>query len=520
MAGFYPAIFFVLKNRMNSGAEAVFLICPDMRFWLPLIALLSVACNGNREQKEIREGKMLAEKHCSGCHQFPQPELLDKKTWLNHVLPKMGGLLAFRHFEGATYLENDNMPPVMKPQEWKQIIRYYLTSSPDSLRSENAYISIDTSFTIFKYQASPFRISPPLTSAIKILPPVGNVMFADGLSGKLYRLNNMQVTDSLMMETGISQIIPRGQDLLILSMGVMHPSDVKNGRLTLLRDGSKQIILDSLQRPVHASLGDLNDDGQTDIVMCEFGNNAGQLSWFEKRADSGFIKHTLRPLPGAVKTILHDFNNDNRPDILALMAQGDEGLFIYFNEGNGRFREENIIRFSPAHGSDYFEMTDVNGDNHPDIIVTNGDNGDYPPILKPYHGIRIYLNNGRNKFEEKVFLQMNGAYKVITHDFDADGDKDLASIAYFPDYNNRPEEAFVYWQNNGNLDFRPFSIPAAASGRWLVMDAADVDDDGDEDIVLGSAKMAMGSIPQALLKRWSDASPSVVLLENKTKNEK
>ena len=36
------------------------------------------------------------------------------------------------------------------------------------------------------------------------------------------------------------------------------------------------------------------------------------------------------------------------------------------------------------------------------------------------------------------------------------------------------------------LEFNPFTIKEYDQGRWLTMDAGDVDGDGDEDIVLGS----------------------------------
>ena len=39
------------------------------------------------------EGEALARAHCVGCHQFPNPSLLSKTTWEDHVLPRMGVFL-------------------------------------------------------------------------------------------------------------------------------------------------------------------------------------------------------------------------------------------------------------------------------------------------------------------------------------------------------------------------------------------------------------------------------------------
>jgi hypothetical protein len=199
------------------------------------------------------------------------------------------------------------------------------------------------------------------------------------------------------------------------------------------------------------------------------------------------------------------------------MAQGDEGIFVYYNKGNGTFEEKRLLQFPPSYGSNCFELTDFNKDGHPDILTTNGDNGDYPPILKPYHGIRIFMNDGKNNFGQKVFLPVNGPCKAIARDFDGDGDLDIASISYFPDYDHHPEESFIFWENTGNLSFKPSSFNNASMGRWLTMEAGDIDHDGDIDLVLGNAKFPLGHIPDSLMKNWNKYSPSLVILKNKTK---
>ena len=299
-------------------------------------------------------------------------------------------------------------------------------------------------------------------------------------------------------------------------MGVLTPSDARKGKLMQVPASadSATLVIDSLQRPVHFQYHDLNGDGLKDFIICEFGNTSGRLSWYEQTLNGSFIQHTLRPLPGAVHTEIDDFNKDGLPDIMALMAQGDEGVFIYYNLGNNRFKESKVLSFSPAFGSNYFQLYDFNKDGHPDIVATNGDNGDYPPILKPYHGIRIYLNDGRNNFSEEVFIHIDGASKVIAGDFDNDGNPDLASISYFADYENHPEEAFVLWKNTGDLTFFGYSFPEVNAGRWLTMDANDIDRDGDLDIILGNANFSMGRIPVKLKEEWNRKAYSVIVLRN------
>src|SRR4029077_15370304 len=140
------------------------------------------------------------------------------------------------------------------------------------------------------------------------------------------------------------------------------------------------------------------------------------------------------------------------PDIWALFAQGDERIILYTNKGDGRFEEKNILSFPAVYGSTYFELDDFNGDGLPDILYTCGDNADFSPVLKPYHGVYIFMNDGNNNFKQKYFFPMYGCFKAIARDFDKDGDLDIAAISFFADYNNHPEESFVYLENKGGMD--------------------------------------------------------------------
>ncbi|MBB1285382.1 VCBS repeat-containing protein [Flavisolibacter sp. BT320] len=461
------------------------------------------------------EGYTLAKTHCQSCHLLPEPSLLNKKTWFNHVLPKMGGLLGFERFDNSAYFESGRTHGAMSLTDWNKIVSYYVENAPDSLKGEKPE-AITVGIQGMSVSAPQFAVKDPATTFVGINSNT-KLLFADGVSQNLYRLSTERtLMDSVKGEKGIVHVREKDSIVAILSMGVLYPSDEKSGKLIVhdLRAGDSRTLLDSLQRPVFAEYSDLNTDGQEDIILCEFGNLSGQLSWYQNKGNTTYQKHVLRALPGAIRTQVVDWNKDNRPDIVAMLAQGDEGIFIYENKGGGKFAESRLLRLHPSYGSNYFELADFNGDGHSDILATNGDNGDYPPILKPYHGIRIYLNDGKNRFQEAVFLPVNGASKAVARDFDGDGDLDIASISYFPDYDSRPSESFLYWENKGGLSFRPFTIKEATAGRWLTMEAGDVDGDGDLDILLGNAKFTLGYIPDWLMKQWNTSAPSLLVIKN------
>ena len=64
--------------------------------------------------------------------------------------------------------------------------------------------------------------------------------------------------------------------------------------------------VDTLQRPVFASYGDLSGDGVEDVVVSEFGNLTGRLAWHERLAGGGSRRHVLSDRPGALATAVRD----------------------------------------------------------------------------------------------------------------------------------------------------------------------------------------------------------------------
>lgn len=492
--------------------------------WLPILIIASLAglsnCKNDRSKKNTnknaREGYVLAQVYCKSCHQFPEPELLNKITWSNYVLPKMSELLGFRHFGMNKYIENGN-PALLKLEEWDKIVQYYITQSPGESEKAKPQ-ALKKELDQFDVHGLSFSVIHPATTMVNADSSSKGFYFGDGLSQQVYLVSGEgKVVDSFAVQKGVSNLRITDTALLALNMGVLHPSDSKAGSLLSVNIVSKKevVLLDSLQRPVHANYADLNSDDLKDIIVCEFGNNFGQLAWYENKGGNRYTKHTLRALPGAIKTEAYDFNKDGLPDLVAMMAQGDEGIFIYYNQGNNSFKEQRILQLPPSYGSNYFELVDFNKDGYPDIIATNGDNGDYPPVLKAYHGIRIYMNDGTNNFKETIFLPMNGVGKACAKDFDGDGDIDIASISFFPDYKNQPEEGFIYWVNTGGLSFLPSTFSDVTAGRWLTMDTGDIDDDKDIDIVLGNAAFTIGAVPDSLKKKWNEYSPSVLFLKNR-----
>ncbi|HEX5172289.1 MAG TPA: VCBS repeat-containing protein, partial [Cyclobacteriaceae bacterium] len=335
---------------------------------------------------------------------------------------------------------------------------------------------------------------------------------------------------SLGLPFPVSNLTLLRDTLYILMMGHFVPSDEAAGQLIKAVKNKSgdyegyQVVIKGLRRPVDVAYADIDDDGDEDIVVCEFGNHTGSASLFIKEGRQ-YRKKVLMELPGAIKVIVEDLNNDSRKDLIVLMAQGDEGVDLYYNEGNAQFRRERVLQFPPVYGSVSISLTDFNGDGFKDLLYVNGDNADASRIVKPYHGIRVFLNDQHQHFNESFFYFFPGAYKAIASDFDSDGDMDLAAISFFPDFKQRPIKGFIYLENiseGGHLKFMSSKLPKTETGRWITMTDADINQDGRMDLVLGSFTSVdiPGDSSGLLKKSFQKDALSVMLLLNRQNKPK
>lgn len=475
----------------------------------------------------IRQGQQLAQTWCGSCHLVPDPSLLDTRSWEKGVLPAMGprlgifayGFQLYPNSRRDTNIGRSYYPsqPLISAGDWQHILDYYTATSPDSLPGQGRPypIAMEGLSSLFEVRQPALRYAMPTTTYIAFDTGAREkgVICYDYNYRKLYRYSpDLRVTDSVMDSGGIVDMVKDGKDWVSCDIGELNPNNGKSGKLERWEQmgprgggavgghgggsrgegGGERWAADTpamyrpLERPVQIVGVDLNGDGRKDWVVCEFGNLVGALSWLENKGGGRLERHIIRAVPGAIRAYVDDYNHDGRPDLWVLFAQGDEGIFLFTNQGNGRFTQQTLLRFPPSYGSSYFELDDFNKDGYPDILYTCGDNADFSPVLKPYHGIYIFLNDGHNRFTQRYFFPIDGCYKAIARDFDGDGDLDIAAISFFPDLKGQPEEGFVYLENKGGYDFRPYSLPVLERGKWLTMDVGDLDGDGKPDIVLGN----------------------------------
>ncbi|MDA9774372.1 VCBS repeat-containing protein [Saprospiraceae bacterium] len=498
-------------------------------------------CKTQSKSTEVREelsGEELSKLYCVACHKYPEPALLNKATWNDYVLVRMAAYLGIytdnnsyfgkmpdRWVEpglGGERVRNAKVypeKPLLAVKEWESIRDYYLDSAPEKLAKNPDKLDIKIGLPFF--EESKFNqlnlLSPHVQSIA--FDTVNQRIYAGGLGENIYEFDSKGRQRSIAKSESYVVDIKRVRDqIYVLDMGTRIASDNPAGSLTKMQTikdfgtPEAELVLSQLMRPVHFEITDFNLDGKDDFVVSEYGNLLGALNVYMS-SSRGYDRVTLLEEDGAIRTELRDINNDGQLDILALMGNANEGVDQYINNGNGGFVKERLVEFDASFGSTHFTAVDWNHDGKQELLYSNGDNGDYLPLMKPYHGIRLYIDNGGG-FEEKFFIPMNGVYQAEAADLDLDGDMDIVAVSFHPDHQNDMKESFQVFMNDGDDTFSAFTISEYDQSRWMRFLLEDIDRDGDLDIILTAMNIKTPEISNEISNKWEESEKAMLLIRN------
>lgn len=499
-------------------------------FYLVLPALIVLSsCNQSPAKREVA----LYETHCASCHKAPDIGELPAEIWANAILPEMGARLGVRE-EGYNPYAGLSMDehyraiqtgvypsrPLINTEDWQMLKQYILEQAPDSLPSVTQEAEYEP-VTRFKSTTMALdSVEGSMISFMKLQPGKGSLIYGE-VSGKLseYYFEDREVSPLGRFGRAITSYSVSDSVAWLSSAGYLDPSEITSGRIYRMEGDSITMLPDALHRPVHTTVHDFNGDGTREVVVSEFGDLKGALSMFVKGGDGKYRKKVLLERPGTIRTKVNDMNDDGKDDLLVLTSQGDEGITIMYQTAPLEFEAEQVLRFSPVYGTSWFDLMDYDADGDLDIVTVHGDNADKSYEEKPYHGMRIHINEGAAGFRETFFYPFNGATRVVASDFDQDGDTDFALLSTFPDYSEQPVLSFAYLENANKktYDFNSYSLGRQPKGNWFLMDSADIDNDGDEDIVLSSFTYYFTPVPAILKAKWDRSFTDILILENTLK---
>ena len=230
----------------------------------------------------------------------------------------------------------------------------------------------------------------------------------------------------------------------------------------------KNVLATDIVGP-YVRIGDLNGDGRNDILAGPDGGTT--IFYFQQLPTGGFASRQV--LTSSFSKLggihLNDFDFDGDLDLFA----GDYGsnqLSWFVNNGSGVFGARQFVSAQDSSGLD--RVVDLTGDGLVDLLsleYATGRVSYYPQLTTGGFGGRVAIP-----------LTVADSYALAVADFDNDGDNDIADGAY-------GSAGMIAWvANQGNGSFKPQLQISTSEGQVSSMVAADVDTDGDADLVVGS----------------------------------
>lgn len=408
--------------------------------------------------------------------------------------------------------------PSMTEDEWFAIAQWYIDRAPAELPPPPP-VTVRDGTGVFRATKILDAGVVPMTTFVKFDSASKHVLIGDGMRNRLHVATiDGSIVTSVPLKGPPSSLAVHNGRWYITDMGKLLPHDSAIGSLVEVtwtdQTPSTRVVIDSLRRPTDVQCADLNGDRIADFVVCEYGNLLGQFGWYEIQEGGRTVYHQLSPLPGAIRAIVHDVNGDSRPDIIVQMAQARESIVLYTNQGRGTFTSREILTFPPSRGSSSLRLCNVDSDPELELVYTAGDNGDYDmPPYKPYHGVYIF-DQTKDGWKQIFFQRMDGAYGAWMADFSGDSQLDLLSYSYFPRFDRGDYDLVRFDQDVLSPNPTSWRVPGASAGRWLVSDMADIDADGDLDIILGNVSIGPGTVPDDVATRWTSGGVLALILRN------
>jgi hypothetical protein len=281
------------------------------------------------------------------------------------------------------------------------------------------------------------------------------------------------------------------KDILVAVLGVIFPNNDKIGSVVILEnDGKnhfkKHVVVDKVARVSDVRAGDLDNDGDLDLAVAQFGYDDGETRWIENLGNWQFKSHILQNLSGPINVEIVDIDKDGDLDIISLVSQEWEEIYCFINDGKGNFTSKLLWGSNNEDfGSSGIYMCDLDKDGDQDILYTNGDAFDYiPPRGKPWHGVQWLENKGNLNFEFHRIATFIGAYNARPVDIDNDGDLDIFCVSGFNLWDKPDAQSFIWLENTGNMKFTLHDI-ATSPTHLITLEMGDFNNDGLMDFVTG-----------------------------------
>jgi outer membrane protein assembly factor BamB len=256
--------------------------------------------------------------------------------------------------------------------------------------------------------------------------------------------------------------------IFLTSWGLMWGGSLDFGAAQTFESNSRLILGSEANRSASIRIGDLDADGDLDVVVANGRHWPDQNYVFLNQGRARF--NVMRPLGSDRSTTyaceLADFDGDGDLDI----ATGNDmaPCQIFLNDGDAQFSLQGS--FGDVSSVRSLTVADIDLDGDQDILVTCRGRSN-----------RIYLNDGSAKFDQSIEFgtKRDSTIDVEVGDVDGDGDLDLVLA-------NRDGQPNAWLINDGKLNFDQTRTFGHAQSQTRAVAVGDFDGNGILDWAIGN----------------------------------
>ncbi len=237
--------------------------------------------------------------------------------------------------------------------------------------------------------------------------------------------------------------------------------------------GSQQIISTDADWPKYVYAIDLDGDGDQDVLSASFVDD--KIAWYENTNGHGTFgpQQIISTNANAAEAVFAaDIDSDGDNDVLS--ASNFDGKIAWYEntDGHARFSSEKLI-VEGASGARSVYAAYLDGDDDIDVLSSSAIND-----MTAWHE----NTDGMGDFSSPNPISFDRGTVVFTADLDGDGDQDVLSASR---YTNK----IVWYENiDGQGTFGPQQIISTNADRASAVFAADLDGDGDQDVLSASSR--------------------------------
>ncbi len=267
-------------------------------------------------------------------------------------------------------------------------------------------------------------------------------------------------------------------------IGGPHVLFINDGGGVFVDEADARLPMGNFPRAGATRMGDLDDDGDLDIIAADgYANNPATFGHVYINDGTGVFTELMDAAPTSLSGIdiddldLFDVDGDMDLDAFANAHTNGTGN-LWINDGTGVFTSADLP--PPGNGGNHYNpgVCDVDGDGDLDIWIDNIGGG---------YNEQLLINDGNGNFTDETAARVTGNdggwddNGIICADIDNDGDFDGVVLSLFM------VERYLENDGNGNFTYSQGAFPGPADCTlWGEM--GDLNGDGRFDLVTGQGE--------------------------------